>query len=161
MFRFLFDLLYAAYLFSLFPLSFDLFLSLALSPSTMHTSCKSTAMVIIKVVPPYCSYLSLPLFLFIRLLGYLLNFSSTFSLISWLYFFNTELSNAIPICLLLIIYSFLPDISRLSLIRSPTFISASSSGSRVWSRIGITLEEDLEPSFLTVSAFRLRWDIST
>ena len=71
--------------------------------------------------------------------------------------FRQKPSKATPICLSLIISSFLPDISRFSLIRSSTFISASSSGSRGRSRLGRPLEEDLEPSFLTVSVCRLRW----
>ena len=54
--------------------------------------------------------------------------------------FHYESSNVSPSCLSLIIFSFLPDILRLSFIKSSTFVSASSSGLRGRSRLGHPLE---------------------
>ena len=68
MLHFFFALLSDACLFSLLLLSFDSALSLALSPSTTHTSRTAAAVVIIKVIPPSCSSLSFLLLLFISLL---------------------------------------------------------------------------------------------
>ena len=150
-----------ACLFSILPLSSDSSLSLDLSPSRTHTSHTSSEVVIIKASPPSCSSLFSPLFLFISLVCCLLKFSCKFSLIAYLYSFNKKSSNATTSYLFLITYSFLPDISRFYFIWPPSFISASSSSLRDWSRLGSPLEEDLEPLFLAVYVFHILWNRST
>ena len=142
-------------LLSILPLSYVLALSLALPPSNMRVPCTAAAVVIIKVGLTYFASLSSPLLLFISLLCFLLNVSLTFSFIACLFYSNTTYLNATPSCPLLIIYSFLPDISSFSFIRSSTFISANPSVSRGRSRLGHSLGEDFKPAFLTVSVFHL------
>ena len=154
MFWFLFSLLDAAWLFYLLLLSYSLYLYLDLYLLTTHTSHIVAAAEIIKVDPPSWSSLSSPIFLFISLLCCLLNTYYKLSFISCLYDFKKKSYNANPSYLLLIIYSFLPDILIWYFIRSSTLISARSSVLRVRSRLGNPLEEDLEPSFLKVFFFR-------
>ena len=111
--------------------------------TTIHTSRTTAAVVIIKIGLPYCSSLSSPLFLFIGLLCCLLNVSLIFSLIACLCSFNTKWSNATSSCILLKFLASYRIYQGSNFIRYSRFISASSSGSRVRSRLGNPLEEYL------------------